>query len=404
MKVLYLHQYFNTPQMDGSTRSYEMAKRLVGKGHSVEIVTTDRNSDAINSWRVSYEDGIKVNWYKNDYSNRMSNIDRIKSFFRFAVAASRRSFSLEYDVVFATSTPLTIAIPGLFASWLRKKPLVFEVRDLWPDVPIALGALRNPILRFAARILELCAYRFSKRIVALAPGMKDHIAKMGLAPGKIDVIPNGCDNYLFASDNVSPKSIRDLDAWIGQNPVVLYTGTMGDVNGVEYIVRLAAAIRSLDLNIRFILIGDGKKRDAAELLSVDLGVLETNLRFIGKLPKIQVANWLKIADFSIITYTGPEICYRDSVSNKFFDSISAGKPVVANFRGFSTIIAEQWGCCRILSPYDYNKAARDLIQIIYDESWKSKAKIAARELAEDEFDRNKLADRLEKCLVKAVSS
>lgn len=144
MHIVYLHQYFNTPAMSGSTRSYEIARRLVSAGHRVSVVTSSRISDDRKGWVQSNESGIDVHWLAVPYSNRMAYGERISAFLRFAFGAARRAASLRGDVVFATSTPLTIAIPGVFAARKLKVPMVFEVRDLWPEVPIAIGALRNP--------------------------------------------------------------------------------------------------------------------------------------------------------------------------------------------------------------------------------------------------------------------
>ncbi len=143
MRIIYLHQYFNTPEMAGGTRSYEMARRLVAAGHRVDLVTTWRDRTEKKSWFVTEEAGIVVHWLPLPYSNQMNYRQRMKSFIRFAWASSRRAAGFKGDVVFATSTPLTIAFPGLYAAVRRRIPLVFEVRDLWPEVPIAMGVFRS---------------------------------------------------------------------------------------------------------------------------------------------------------------------------------------------------------------------------------------------------------------------
>ena len=175
MRITYLHQYFNTPEMSGGTRSYEMARRLVAMGHEVNMITSWREDDGRKGWFETAEAGIKVHWLPVPYSNKMGFKERISAFFRFAWGAARKAASLPADVVFATSTPLTIALPGVYAARRQKAPMVFEVRDLWPELPIAIGALKNPFLQFMARQLELFAYRNSKAIVALSPGMRDGV-------------------------------------------------------------------------------------------------------------------------------------------------------------------------------------------------------------------------------------
>src|SRR5690625_3260213 len=155
MKIIYLHQYFNTPEMSGGTRSYEMARRLVTAGHEVHMITSWRDPDrADENWFETVEAGVNVHWLPVPYSNHMSYGERIKAFSRFAHQAGTKAKELQGDVIFATSTPLTIAIPAISASKKHKVPMVFEVRDLWPELPIAIGALNNPILKWAAKRLE----------------------------------------------------------------------------------------------------------------------------------------------------------------------------------------------------------------------------------------------------------
>src|SRR5690606_3755255 len=138
MKILYLHQYFNTPNMSGGTRSYEMAKRLVAAGHEVHMITSWVQETNHLDWFNEEIDGIKVHWFPNPYSNKMSYKQRIQAFLRFAYASMQKIATIPADIVFATSTPLTIAIPGVLGARKQKIPMIFEVRDLWPEVPIAM--------------------------------------------------------------------------------------------------------------------------------------------------------------------------------------------------------------------------------------------------------------------------
>ena len=122
MKIVYLHQYFNTPAMPGSTRSYEMAKRLVEWGHEVHIVTSYREPCKKKGWFVSLEEGIHVHWLSITYSNKLNYFQRIRAFIHFAYRASVKTTRLSADLIFATSTPLTIAIPGILGSKIKNIP------------------------------------------------------------------------------------------------------------------------------------------------------------------------------------------------------------------------------------------------------------------------------------------
>jgi hypothetical protein len=120
MRITYLHQYFNTPDMPGGTRSYEMARRLVGMGHEVNMVTSWRELDGRTQWFKTEESGINIHWIPIQYSNHMSYGERIRSFLTFAWKSALKLASLDADIVFATSTPLTIALPAVYGCF--KKP------------------------------------------------------------------------------------------------------------------------------------------------------------------------------------------------------------------------------------------------------------------------------------------
>lgn len=402
MKILYLHQYFNTPSMPGGARSYEMARRLVQWGHEVHMITTDREGQEPrgNSWRETEEAGIHVHWTPIPYSNKMSYGERIRAFFAFSWRASRKAAEIGGDVVFATSTPLTIALPGVYASKKLKIPMVFEVRDLWPEVPIALGVLKNPLTKAGARWLERFAYNNSAHIVALAPGMKEHIVKTGYPEEKITVIPNGADVELFNIPKETGELLRNRYPWLGDRPLVVSAGTLGMVNGTERLVDLAAELQERTPDIRFAIIGSGKAEETIRRYAREKGVLDTTLFMLGQIPKTEVPAWLSAATVCAIFYDGPEIVWRDSVPNKFFDCLAAGKPFISNIRGWSQIEAERHGAGIILDMNTPSEASEALSSFLNNEEKLSAASQAANRLAHGKFNRVSLAGQLEQTLVR----
>ena len=402
MRIVYLHQYFVTPNMAGGTRSFEMARRLVAAGHEVHVVTTDQSADARHrGWRESVESGIHVHWIGVPYGNEMSNAARINAFMRFALAAARRAASLRSDVIFATSTPLTIALPALFASMLGRTPFVFEVRDMWPDVPIALGVLRNPIAVWLAKQLEMTAYRRAKHVVALAPGMRQDIIDKGIDPQKVSVIPNGCDLDVFGV--ATDSSPRSEFRWLGGRRLVLYAGTLGKVNGVDYLVRIAAAAARIDPEIRFVVIGRGRERDKVRALAEEMNVLDRSFFMLESLPKTELARWLQAADMIVALFTGPRAVWKDAVQNKFFDALAAGRPIANNFDGWQSQVAVASGVGLMLDPDDVDSASRTLVDALNDSGWLDGARVRARALAEGRFNRDRLATELERVLVAAAT-
>ncbi|WP_445397450.1 glycosyltransferase family 4 protein [Zobellella sp. An-6] len=394
MKIIYLHQYFNTPEMSGGTRSYEMARRMVSAGHEVHLITSDR---AINKkpvgWYTTNESGVNVHWYPVPYSNHMSYRQRIYAFFAFALASRRKAAELDGDVIFATSTPLTIALPAVSAARKKKIPMVFEVRDLWPEMPIAIGALRNPMLCFLARKLEVWAYNNSSAVVALSPGMKEGVVCAGYSAERIAVIPNGSDNVEFKFDAKAAERFKNERAWLDDKPLLVYTGTFGKVNGVGYMIDLAEELLAIESDIRILLIGDGAEWECLVNAAKRKGVFENNLFIEKSLPKKDMSALLGAATMaSNLVIDLPQA--RANSANKFFDTLAAGKPILLNHGGWMHDLVQLRECGLTMWQRSISDVAVELERKMHDVNWLASAGAAARKLAEDYFDRDVLANQL----------
>jgi glycosyltransferase involved in cell wall biosynthesis len=403
MRITYLHQYFNTPSMSGGTRSYEMARRLVAKGHEVNMITSWREDGGRKGWFETNEAGIRVNWLPVQYSNQMSYAERIKSFFRFAFVASNKAASLPADVIFATSTPLTIAFPGAYASLRKRVPMVFEVRDLWPELPIAMGALPNPVLRFGAKWLEKFAYGRSARVVALSPGMKEGVVRAGFPSERISVIPNSADLDLFDPTLSDFSSFRSGHPEIGDSPLIVYTGTMGRANGVDYLVRIAASSRSQGSPLQFVVVGQGSEEKKISAMAKELGVLGENFFMYPAVPKDKVPEIFAAADVTLSLMIDLKELWNNS-ANKFFDSLASGTPIAINYQGWQAELLEETRAGLVLPPNDSEEAARRLADFVVDAQRLQEGGKAARRLAEERFSRDMLCDQLEQVLLSAVEN
>lgn len=390
MKIIYLHQYFNTPDMSGGTRSFEMARRFVAQGHEVHMVTSWRETHHDQTWFQNDVDGIHVHWLPVAYSNHMSFTDRIKAFFKFAFKSAKKAAEIEADVVFATSTPLTIALPAVYAAKKQKIPMVFEIRDLWPELPIAMGALKNPVTRFLAKRLELFAYNNAASIVALSPGMKEGVVRTGYPADKVAVIPNSSDIDMFRVDASLGEACRAKRDWLGGKPLLIYTGTFGLINGVGYMVELAAELAKLESDVRILLIGGGAEFDKVTGQARSLGVLDKNLFIEQSLPKKEIPSVLSAATMaSALFIDKPEM--RPNSANKFFDALAAGKPLMINYGGWMHDLMESRGCGLAMWQKPIEQVALELDQKLHDKHWLESASNAAKTLAEQSFDRDVLA-------------
>lgn len=401
MRIVYIHQHFTTPAMPGGTRSYEFARRLVESGHEVAMIAADARTTTSGPrrWRETTESGIQVHWTPVPYDNSMTPWRRIWAFARFLVAASRKASSLPQDVVIATSTPLTVAIPGAWSAVRNKVPFVLEVRDLWPTVPIAMGVLRSWPARKAALILERWAYRRASRLIALSPDMADGV-RLVRPDAPITVIPNAADRDLFGVPTEADKQIERENQSLAGRPVVLYAGTFGRVNGVTYLVDVAAEMLSRMPEACFVLVGGGAQYEQVNQRASDLGVLGKNCYVLDRVAKQQVTAWFRRA--TVVTSTVidvPELAANSA--NKVFDGLAAGRPIAVNHGGWIADALIRSGAGLVLSR-DPVTAADELAEFLRSESRLAAAAEAARRLASDEFDRDKLAISFEGVLVAAA--
>ncbi len=380
-----------------------MARRLVQAGHEVHMVSSDwRATDPSGRhWEETVEAGIRVYRLTLPYSNKMVYGDRLKAFFRFAALATVKARRIECDIVFATSTPLTIAIPAVRAAKKNRCPLVFEVRDLWPEAPISVGALKNPLAIAAARWLERFAYRHSSHIVALSPGMKEGVVSTGYPQNQVTVIPNACDLADFNVGTKPGEKLRREFAWLADRPLIVYTGTLGTVNGVDYLVRVAAAANKIDPEIRFALLGTGKEETAVRSIAAQEGVLDKNLFMMGSVPKRQIPHWLSAATIATSMFVDNKIIWSNS-ANKFFDALAAGKPIAINYGGWQADLLKESGAGLVLDPHDTEAAAASLVGAARDRDWLTHSGQAAIELAKERFDRDRLAGQLEQILARSA--
>jgi glycosyltransferase involved in cell wall biosynthesis len=393
MRVTYLHQYFATPDGSTGTRSYELARRLVAQGHDVTVITSNAQlPDLAHARRVvrTSVDGIRLVVIGVAYANEMGYRARIGAFIRFALRASLEAARVPADVVLASSTPLTIALPGIVARVVRRAPMVFEVRDLWPEMPIAVGALSNPAAIAAARAVEWVAYRSSAQVIALSPGMADGVAARGISRSRISMIPNGCDRAAFDVPATAGDAIRAELGLAPGAPLIVYAGAFGAVNGVEWLADVAAELRPLRPDARFLLVGRGAGRDALLQRARARGVLDETLTVRPPMPKRDIPALLAAATVATSLFRPvPEM--ESNSANKFFDGLAAGRPVAINYGGWHRTLLAERGAGIALPESDPAAAAAMLAALVGDEAALARCREGARELARD-FDRDRLAE------------
>lgn len=397
MKVLYFYQYFGTAKGSWSNGVYEFAKRWVQKGDSVTVVTSvyDRSDLQPDRFLSRLDvDGIDVRIINVRLSNKHGYLTRVLTFICYAVVAMLYALKAPADVVVASSGPLSVALPGLVARYVRKKPFVFVVRDLWPEGAIQLGILRNRMAIFLARQLENRAYAAASCIVAYSEGMAKWI-ETNYGFSNIVVIPNAADNQLFAQ---LPHEVADASG--NGRKLVVYTGTLGLIDDCGQILRLAKLLQqwgASDVDIG--IIGDGKERSSLEQQAREMEL--TNVTFYGRISKEQVLQWLRKAHCSL--FVCKDVPFLDTASpNKMFDAFAAGVPVVQTTHGWIKDLFEREDCGLTVPPGKPDALAKAVLKVVRDRELHQRLSQNALRVAHEQFDRDLLADRMHQVLRRAA--
>lgn len=393
MHVLYFHQHFSTPDGSAGTRSYEMARQLLREGHKVTMVCgsyaqgkTGLSGAFSRGRRRGAVDGIDVIELELAYSNKQGFIARTLVFLKFALRSIWLALTEPYDVVFATTTPLTAGIPGIFARWLRGKPFVFEVRDLWPELPREMGVITNPVVLTMLSFLEWASYRSAHRCVALSPGIAKGIAARGVSEDRVCMVPNGCDLDLFAdaATPIRPEGTSPDDL------VAIFSGTHGVANGLDAVLDAADVLKKRGrTDIKLVLIGDGGEKETLVRKAADRKL--DNVLFLDPVPKRVLGGILAGVDLGMQILKNVPAFYYGTSPNKFFDYIAAGLPVLNNYPGWLAELINENHCGFAVPPDAPEAFADALEQAANDRSVLPEMKKNARMLAEKQFDRALLA-------------
>ena len=397
MHVLYFHQYFTTPHMADGTRSYEMARQLITRGHEVTMVCAmqgkgksalDLPAKPKDSMQQGEVDGIRVIQFNLKYSNYLSLPQRAWLFLCYAMRSVALAMRMDYDLIFATTTPLTAGIPGILARCLRGKPFVFEVRDLWPELPKAMGVVTNPLVLASMSALEWISYRAASACIALAPGIRDGITRRSPNGSSVAMIPNGCDLELFR-----PGRRQDLDL-PGIRPtdcVALFIGAHGIANGLHAVLDAAhVLLRRGRKDIALVFIGDGKLKPTLAARVQKEGL--ENCRFFDPIPKNKLNSVVSCCDIGLMILEDIPAFYYGTSPNKFFDYISSGLPVLNNYPGWLADLIVEHRCGIAVPPQDPEAFANALCNLADDPGLRAEYGGNARLLAENMFSRNHLAN------------
>ncbi len=369
MHILYIHQYYRTPEQGGCVRSFHISQGMVEAGHQVTILT---GADAS---RIEKHGQVEVRYLKVPYRNEFGFLKRIVAFLLFVQKAKKEIKRLpKVDLPYVVTTPLTT---GLIALHLKKNhqiPYIFEVGDLWPEAPIQMGVIRNPFLKKILYRFEARCYQQAQQVIALSPAIQHWIQSRN--PGvEVISIPNFSNNTLF---NLSKRKLDTSLFHIG------YIGTYGKANKLSDLTHLAKKCEQEGISIHFHLMGEGafefSLRSSTQSLS--------NITFYQHGSQVEVKDLLDQVDAVYVSFDPDVEILNTGSPNKFFDGLAAGKLIIINFHGWIRELIELHQCGFYhRNPEDFIRKIKPFIQ---DEALLRSFQKNARSLAEKEFDKDLL--------------
>jgi glycosyltransferase involved in cell wall biosynthesis len=404
MKILLLNQAFVSPDEPGHTRHFEMAQYLRQRGHELVIVASDlnyqtgqRTVERHGLFTEQMIDGVRVLRSYIYPTLHRSYFWRIVSFFSFMFSSVWTSLSVkDADLIMGTTPQIFQAVSAWFVAFIRNKPFLLEVRDLWPEFGVSMGVIRNPVVITLARWLEKFLYTRATHILVNSPAYKEYMLAKGVPASKITFIPYGTDVDMF-NPNVSGLNVRK-QLGLEDKFVVLYAGALGQANDI-YTVLCAAKHLNDEKHIRFVFWGDGKERPNLQLEAERLKL--ENVIFAGVCPKKEMPFVVASSDVCLAILQNVPM-FRTTYPNKVFDYMAAARATVLVIDGVIREVIESSHGGVFVEPANHELLAKTILELSKDPQRVRQMGENARAYLVEKLDRRAMLDETLKLLMQLV--
>lgn len=394
MRILFLAHDFPPETSPLASRTYEHAREWVKMGHEVEVVTAAPN----------YPDGILYPGYRNAMYARESvdGIDVVRiwtllapnkgqalrsmSFISYLVSAMLQSLRLKRpDIVLSSSPQMLAGLAGYPVSRMKRVPWVFEVRDLWPESIVTVGAMRRGALIRFLEYLERLAYRKATHIVPVSRGFLPHIESAGIDRSKMTVLTNGANLTLFEARRRDDAFAAELG--LTGKFVAAYCGTLGMAHALETLLDAADALRHRD-DIRFLIVGGGAEREKLWRLREDRAL--ANVVMLNRQPRERMPDIWGLADACIVHLLNTPL-YRTVIPSKMFEAMALGLPLILGVRGEAESIVSDAGCGLVVEPQNAIELADAILKLAGDPLLRKTMGANGYRAVREDYDRVRIA-------------
>jgi len=403
MKILFLSDNFPPEVNAPATRTYEHCQEWIKEGVEVTVITCAPNfphgklyKDYKNKlYQKENIDGITVIRVWSYMTSNQGFIKRVLDYLSFSIMSFIIGLFQKCDIIIATSPQFFTTWSGYALSKIKRKPWIFELRDIWPESIKTVNVMKeSKVLNFLEKI-ELGLYRDSNQVIAVTEAFKQNLIGRGIDKSKISVITNGSNLDLFTAREKDAKLIKKLG--LSDKFIVGYIGTHGLAHSLDFIVRSIAKVD--DKNIHFLFVGDGAMKQKIMTIATNLNLL--NITFLDSISKESVPQYLSICDVSLAPLKD-EDNFKTVIPSKIFEAAAMEKPTLLGVRGEAQSILEKYNAGICFKP-ENEKDFLEKLMLLKDEMTYSSCQKGAKELSKM-YDRKKLAKDMLTIIEKTASS
>lgn len=397
--IVYLTQYYLTDASPGGQRHFRHVRHLLDQGYRVTVISSYVNYQTrqvpeqfVGRKVVVEEQGdLRIIWTYAYPGYGRDLVSRLRNYFSFTWNALVQGNRVgKADVVLVSSPPLFLGMTGWLLARRWGVPMLFEVRDLWPETAVAMGFVTNPVIVRPAEWLEKGLYRTAAHVIALTEGIRDGVIRHGIAPEKVTLIPNAADLDMFPT----PECTSVAHPLIPRNPgdfVAVFAGVHSTYSALPTLIHAAQQLQVTHPHIRIVLVGTGDSK--AGLIELTGHLRVQNVTFVDQQPKRAIPGILAAADCCILPYQNLDL-FRGALPNKTFDYLAAGRPiVVAVLDGELSRLIGTAGAGLVVPPEDPAALAEALVSLAERPAVCAAMGQAGRAYVERHFDRRSVLER-----------
>jgi glycosyltransferase involved in cell wall biosynthesis len=404
VKILYISQYFPPEMGAPAARAFELARHWAEAGHDVSVLTGFPNHPTgvvPGEWRsrlrrLTYHENVGgVDVFRTwlwPLPNRRAH-ERMRNYASFCLSAAVSGMALPRpDVIIASSPQLLVGLSGWWIAFVRQLPLIFEVRDLWPESLTAVGVGdENSLLHQALAAVANFLYRRSDLIVVVTPAFKEHLIQHWQVPAqKISIVENGVETDLFAPASSAANAALRHELGANGKFLVCYIGTMGMAHGLETLLDAAAELQRRNSNALFLLVGEGAEKERIKAMARSRGL--ANVRFLDQQPRETIPAFISASDACLVLLKKTDV-FKTVIPTKMLEFMSCARPVILGVDGQARQIIEEAGAGIVIEPENSEALVNAISRLSADRELGTRLGQKGREYIVQHFSRGRTAGK-----------